>query len=189
MGFRVIIGLTGHFGLEQTLILKRAAVKVMRRSPVTILPLTEYDLTTDLGYLGDHAGIGETSLLWALHPDLVRLDSVPPDAPLDGVIGDDPRGAASVERGRTLLEQIAGRAAEVGARLLNQTTPEQRGEFIAALESGVQVLEHTFRQRQIRPKHEVPPVTTPDYLAYCQAIYHGDYQAAQIHAQRKLAQG
>ena len=31
----------------------------MSRSDSIVLPLTEYDLTTDLGYLGDHAGTGE----------------------------------------------------------------------------------------------------------------------------------
>src|SRR3954453_828208 len=62
LGFRVIVGLTGHFGLEQTLVLKRAALKVMRRSAVTILALTEYDVTTASGYSGDHAATGETSL-------------------------------------------------------------------------------------------------------------------------------
>jgi creatinine amidohydrolase len=186
MGFRLIVAITGHFGLEQTLILKRAALATMRRTPATILPLAEYDLTTDRGYLGDHAGIGETSLLWALRPDLVRLDAVPPDAPLDGVLGDDPRGAAGPERGRELLEQIAGRAVEVGARLLERTPPAERDAFVAAIEAGVRVLEHTFQQRQVRPKHEVPPITTPAYLAYCQALGRGDYADALAHAQRKL---
>src|SRR5271169_6078003 len=44
MGFRVILAFAGHFGVDQTLALKRAAVDVMDRSPVTVLPLTEYDL-------------------------------------------------------------------------------------------------------------------------------------------------
>ena len=51
MGLRVLAAFTGHFGLDQTLALKRAALAVMARSPVTILPLTEYDLVTDT-YLG-----------------------------------------------------------------------------------------------------------------------------------------
>ena len=56
----------------------------MERSPATILALTEYDLVTDT-YGGDHAGPGETSLLWALRPDLVRLDAIDSRSPLDGV--------------------------------------------------------------------------------------------------------
>ena len=58
MGFRVIVAFAGHFGVDQTLALKRAAVEVMDRSPVTVLPLTEYDLVTDM-YTGDHAGPGK----------------------------------------------------------------------------------------------------------------------------------
>lgn len=186
MGFRLIVGLTGHFGLEQTLILKRAGVAVMRRSPVTILPVTEYDMTTDIGYKGDHASTGETSLLWALRPELVRLDAVSPGAPLDGVLGPDPRGSASETLGQELLEQIAGRTAEVAARLLRHTAPLERAAYVEALAAGVRVLERTLRERGTRPKSLVPSITTPAYLAHCRAIYSGAYALAQSEAERKL---
>ncbi|MCK6629942.1 MAG: creatininase family protein [Anaerolineae bacterium] len=186
MGFRVIVAFTGHFGLDHTLTLKRAALTVMQRSPVTILPLTEYDLVTDI-YQGDHAGIGETSLLWSLWPDLIRLDHVPAHQPLDGVIGADPRGKASAEKGRELLQTIATRTSEVALRLLRQTSPLQRSDFIEAVRAGVAVLAKTSQQRQILPKKEVPSITTPAYLAYCQALYSGEYRAAKAHAERKLA--
>jgi creatinine amidohydrolase len=187
MGFRVIVGFTGHFGLEQTLALKRAALAVMGRSPVTILPLAEYDLTTDAGYTGDHAAVGETSLLWALRPDLVRLEAVPADQPLDGVLGVDPRGKAGPEQGRIWFEAIASRAAEVAGRLLAATTPVERAAFIEALAAGVRVLEKIAAQRQLLPQAAVPSITTPAYLACCQAIYRGDYRAAKTHAEKKLA--
>ncbi len=192
MGFRVIAAFTGHFGLDQTLALKRAALHVMRRSPVTILPLTEYDLTTDSGYLGDHAGVGETSLLWALQPDLVRLDAVPHNQALDGVIGPDPRGgdghnAASVETGAELLAVIVRRAADFALRLLNETDTLQRSAYIEALAAGVRALEKTAQQRAVLPKKDVPSITTAAYLAFCQALQRGDYRAAQAHAERKFA--
>ncbi|MBI5667401.1 MAG: creatininase family protein [Chloroflexi bacterium] len=187
MGFRVIVAFTGHFGLEQTLTLKRAALAVMARSPVTILPVTEYDLTTDAGYRGDHAGAGETSLLWALRSDLVKLDAVTPDAPLDGVLGADPRGVASADQGRVWLDTIAARTAEVAVRLLNDTTPVQRSDFIEALAAGVRVLEKTSEARRTLPKAQVPSVTTPAYLAYCQALYRGDYRTAKTVVEKKLA--
>lgn len=186
MGFRVIAGFTGHFGLEQTLILKRAACKIMRQSEVTILPLTEYDPITDAAYSGDHAGVGETSLLWSLRPDLVRLDAVSADAPLPGVLGLDPRGAASQERGQTLFALLTARIAELVRWHLQQDSA-QRQDYLAALEAGLQVLEATMRQRQLGPRASVPAVTTPAYLAFCQALCAGDYQAAREHAGRKLA--
>jgi creatinine amidohydrolase len=187
MGFRIIVAFTGHFGLAQTLTLKRAALTVMRRSPVTVLPVTEYDMTTDIGYKGDHAGEGETSLLWALRPDLVRLDAVGAGEPLDGVLGQDPRGVASRERGLTLLEDIAARNAAVALRLLDQTTPVDRADYLAALAEAVKVLDRTHTLREAGPKADVPSIATPAWLAYCQAMYAGDYRAAQKQAGRKLA--
>lgn len=186
MGFKVIVAFTGHFGLDQTLSLKRAALTVMERSPVTILPLTEYDLVTD-SYPGDHAAVGETSLLWALYPELVRLEAVPAEVPLDGIIGPEPRGAASPERGAEIVQAIAGRMAEVSQRLLRETSPLQRIDFIEAIRAGVKVLAKTSQQRQVLPKKEVPSISSPAYLAHCQALYTGDYRQAQAHAERKYA--
>jgi len=74
----------------------------MERSPVTILAVTPYHLVTDI-YQRDHAGTGETSTLWALQPELVQLEAVPPEFPLDGIIGPDPRPGASREKGQEIL--------------------------------------------------------------------------------------
>lgn len=186
MGFRVIMAFTGHFGLDQTLTIKRAALTVMERSPVTILPLTEYDLVTD-SYKGDHAAVGETSLLWTLYPDLVRLEAVPAESSLDGIIGPEPRGAASPEMGQEILQTIATRMAEVSHRLLHETSPLQRVDFIEAIQAGVKVLAKTSQQRQLKPKKDVPSISTPAYLAHCQAIYIGDYRQAKAHAEHKYA--
>ncbi len=127
MGFRVILAFTGHFGLAQTLALKRAACTAMQVCPAAILPLTEYDLTTDLGYDGDHAAVGETSLLLAVRPDLVRLEAVAADAPLEGIIGEDPRRRASAAHGAQLLEAIVERAAQMAARLSRRASTRRMG--------------------------------------------------------------
>lgn len=185
MGFRVIVAFTGHFGIEQTLILKRAAHSVMSRSPVTILPVTTYDLVSR-HYAGDHAGIGETSLLAALHPDLVRLDAVPADTKLDGVIGADPRGFAGAQRGNILLDQMLSAAEVTVTHLLRQSAVErERYHEISGLL--VRVLQKTFEQRQQLPKALVPSITTPAYLQSCQALYGGDYENAKKFAEMKLA--
>ena len=187
MGFQVIVAFTGHFGLDQTLALKRSAVEAMRQSSVTILPLTEYDLTTDHGYLGDHAATGETSLLWALAPELARVQDIPRHIPLDGVIGDDPRETASSEFGAELAQVITTRTADWALRLLQRTTPAERGDYLEALSVAAQALEATAAQRRVLPKASAPPITTPAYVAYCDALYRGDYRAAKAHAERKLA--
>ena len=186
MGFRVVVAFTGHFGLEQTLAFKRAAVNVMRRSSTVVLPLTAYDLVTET-YQGDHASIGETSLMWAIRPELVRLAQIPDSASLEGVLGPDPRGKASEAWGRELFDSIVERAAAVARRFTENTPAVERSHFIEALSAAVRVLEETYERRLRLPKSQVPPVTTLEYLAHCQALYRGDYRAAKQHAERKLA--
>ncbi len=187
MGLEVIVAFTGHFGLEQTLALKRAAVQVMDRSPVTVLPLTEYDLVAEL-YAGDHAGEGETSLLLATHPELVSLDAVHPSAPLDGVIGIDPRGTASRERGQELVREITSRGASLALWMAHEATVNERRQFREAVRAAVSVLEETQRQRATRPKSEVPPIASPTYVDHCIALSRRDFRSAQRLAQKKLSE-
>jgi creatinine amidohydrolase len=198
MGFRVILVFTGHFGLAQTLALKRAACTAMRActdqqartnlqgGPAAILPLTEYDLTTDLGYDGDHAALGETSLMLAVRPDLVRLEAAPPEAPLEGIIGEDPRGQASATLGAQLLEAIVARAVQMAQRFCMSDGLARQPAYQAALEAGVSVLEEIQRQRKVLSKAAAAPVTTPLYRQYCQALAAGDYEQALALAAKKL---
>ncbi len=183
MGFRVIAAYTGHFGIEQTLALKRAALTVMQAAPVTILPITAYDLISEF-WKGDHAAAGETAMLQALFPKYVRLDAVAADEPLDGILGDDPRNVRI--DGEKLVSEIVSRAAQVTNRLLNDTSPVQRSRYLETLQLAVKVLKKTYEQRQVMPKSLVPSITSPSYLAYCQAIYAGDYLLARQHIERKL---
>lgn len=187
MGFRLIVTFTGHFGLDQTLATKRAAWNAMSRSDSIVLPLTEYDLTTDLGYLGDHAGTGETSLLMACAPELVRLNAVSAQAQLEGVIGEDPRGNASQHAGKELMGAIVTRAAEMVHKFLAEWPYRERIPYHDALAVGVRVLEETSRSRALHGRDQVPPVVTPAYAAYCQAMHRGDYPAAVASASRKLS--
>jgi creatinine amidohydrolase len=184
MGFEVVLAFAGHFGLEQTLGMKRAALAAMRRTKAFILPLTEYDTVTDL-YPGDHAGLGEASLLMAFRPDLVRLEAVPPDAPLPGVIGPEPRGRASAELGLQIADAVAARAAGLARRLLMSAEHRRRYREILAL--SVAVMEETLSLRLAGGKNAVPPIGTPAWLAHCLALTHGDYDAAEAHLRAKQA--
>jgi len=139
------------------------------------------------GVTADHAGEGETSLLRALRPDLVRLDAVPEGEALDGALGQDPRGVASQERGEALLADIATSTAEVALRLWRPTTTVQRADYLVAVAAGVTVLAKTQALREERIKSEVGSISTPAYLAHCQAMYASDYRAAKAYADRKLA--
>ncbi len=192
MGFQVILAFTGHFGLAQTLALKRAARNAMQACrdtqgrPAAILPLTEYDLTTDLGYDGDHAALGETSLLMAVRPDLVRLEAVAADKPLKGIIGEDPRHRASAAHGTVLLEAIVERAAQMAQRFSAPDGLAQQPAYLAALQASVSVLEEIQRQRQTLSKAAAAPIVTPLYRQYCQALAAGEYEQALGFATKKL---
>lgn len=72
------------------------------------------DESDGLGIQTDHAAANETSLMMALHPDLVEIENLDPDPEVSpvGVSGEDPRTAASAERGHQAIEMQATRMAE-----------------------------------------------------------------------------
>ena len=119
MGFRAICLLNGHYGLENSIAVRRAALAC---KGATVIPIADYELLTDLG--GDRRPRGrgwETSLLWPVRPDLIDLDV---EGDLPGVIGADRRGRASVELGEQGLELASARAAALldrGARRAART--------------------------------------------------------------------
>ncbi|MBX3084560.1 MAG: creatininase family protein [Anaerolineae bacterium] len=184
-GFKVVLALTGHFGLEQTLAIKRASLQFMRQSPITVWGAGEFEAAVALGYKGDHAAKWETSLLWASHSDLIRLDAVAADQPLPGVQGEDPRGSASQQLGETAVQAIVSRWAALSDDLL-QLDGVRRMQYIEALSVGVRVLEALLAERQAKPRSQVPPLATPAYLDHLDALYRFDFPAAQRHAELKL---
>lgn len=186
VGFRVVLALTGHYGLEQTLAIKRASLRVMRANPVTIWAAGDFEAAIDLGYHGDHAAKWETSVLWAQRPDLIRLDARPLSEPLDGIIGTDPRSSASAELGKSTAQAIINRWAALGERLLTNTSHVQRMQYVEALAASVRVIDKLLAERAAKPRSQVPSLTTPAYLDHLGALYAGDYSAAQARAEAKL---
>jgi creatinine amidohydrolase len=183
MGFRGLLVLNGHYGLENTLAVRRAALAVTEEAGATVIALADYELLTDLGNRGDHAGTWETSLLLAARPELVRLD-VGGDLP--GVIGDDPRGDASAHLGRRGLDVAAERAAQALDAALAHSTAD-RVEYAAALRASVSALERLWQLREQLPRELVPPVQTAAWLLHVEALRDGDYERARAAAEQKLA--
>lgn len=184
MGFQLVLAFAGHFGLEQTLGMKRAALAAMRRTDAFILPLTEYDAVTDI-YSGDHAALGETSLLLSMRPDLVHLDAVPGTEPLPGVIGPEPRGHATAELGAEIIEATATRVSKLTSRLLGSA--EERRRYSRVVDLGVSVMERTLQLRLSAERASAPPIGTPNWLLHCAALTRGDYDRAEMHLNAKLA--
>ena len=114
-GFRAIIILTGHYGAAQQIVVRETAVRMSRALGIPVLGTPEYWLALDVGYTGDHAAWGETSLMMHLFPstvDLSRLDK----PPYQGVGGRDPK-ESSAEDGRKITETIVSRLATLAQKM------------------------------------------------------------------------
>ncbi len=177
MGFRAICLLNGHYGLENSIAVRRAALGC---EDATVIPFADYELLTDLGAAADHAGVWEASLLWPVRPDLVHLDV---EGELPGVLGDDPRGRAS----RGLGERGLDLASERAAAALERALTEPREPIAAALRASLRALERLWDLRQELPRDQVPPVLTPAWARHLERFREGDWAAAEAAAGEKRA--
>jgi creatinine amidohydrolase len=80
------------------------------------------DESDGLGIQTDHAAANETSLVMALHPDLVHMENLPPDPDEwpEAVGGRDPRVHASAGLGRRAIEMQADRMAGLLRKALDK---------------------------------------------------------------------
>lgn len=121
VGFRVVIGVTGHDVPEQRAAIEQALAAIKHNSGASGLAIMEGDLYDATEDRMDHAAHWETSLLMYLRPELVDLGQIA-DEKLDtpegqqaaGIYGKDPRLHASRELGATIANGIVE---SIGARL------------------------------------------------------------------------
>jgi creatinine amidohydrolase/Fe(II)-dependent formamide hydrolase-like protein len=124
-GFRHVVLLGDHGGYQSSLQRVAERLNRQRRDATATIALTEYyaasqDFNRALaarGYsadeIGQHAGLADTALAWAVDASLVRADALHPS---DGVSGDPRR--ASAELGRDGIEHIvATSVAAIRARI------------------------------------------------------------------------
>ena len=129
LGFRSIIIVTGHYGHNQQIVVREVAVRMSERLQIPVLGIPEYWLALDAGYLGDHAGIGETSLLWHLEPHLVAIDRIRND-PEYGKNNHIEKGS-SPGLGQKYTDLITKRLGCL-AKSMPKWTEEKRIDFITA---------------------------------------------------------
>jgi creatinine amidohydrolase len=125
VGFKVIIGVTGHDVDEQLESLQKAAQAIQVDGAAVGFAMKEgdlYDLEADKM---DHAGYWETSILMYLHPELVDLERIK-DVDLTteaghraaGILGRDPRTDASRALGEKFVNRIADNIGRKAQELL-----------------------------------------------------------------------
>ncbi len=130
-GIRVLVLFSGHFAPAQLAMIERLADDWNRAAPSLRVLALAVNMVPDLPLGPDHAAIFETTLLHALHPELVAIDRLPPLAPaaspepdpfgeqrhdpehaLYGIFGPDPRhfdpeGSATLLDG--MVDWLVGR--------------------------------------------------------------------------------
>lgn len=108
-GFRIIVA---HGHGPSTLAFRNAMPEFEKRYGVRCHHCWNRDAARidHLGLMIDHAAANETSLMMALHPELVHLQRAPSDlnAVLTGVGGRDPRTQASAEYGEACMAAVGG---------------------------------------------------------------------------------
>ncbi|MCC5974690.1 MAG: creatininase family protein [Rubellimicrobium sp.] len=122
-GVTTVVLFSGHFAGEQIAMIDAVARDWNNTgSPLRVMSFA-VSQATDCGIAPDHAALFETTLLAAIHPDLVRLDRLPdapaadpggnpmgphrhdPSHPLYGIFGPDPR-QFDLAAARPLLDRI-----------------------------------------------------------------------------------
>jgi creatinine amidohydrolase len=146
-GYRAVVVLTGHGPLDLNHLLKRTCAEAEERHPGLVayglcwlelnaarLEAPENGDPTTV----DHAARIETSWMLELEPDLVRLDALEddPEASQLGIYGRNPRFTASVELGRSQLEQGATLLAERARGLLAGVRPDTFEDLRKFIEYG-----------------------------------------------------
>jgi len=130
-GFKAAIVLTGHYGASQQMMVRETAVRETQRLGIPVLGTPEYFLAMDAGYMGDHGGRFETSLLMALRPELVDISQLTGDPPYKGIGGGDPQRESSAEEGERVSAAIVERLATL-ARRMPQWDAATVGAFLRA---------------------------------------------------------
>jgi len=130
VGFRVVIGVTGHDVEPQRNAIAQAVAKIQESGRATGFAMMEgslYDLTEDRM---DHAAHWETSLLMYLRPELVDLSRIAREEletddgrKAAGIHGRDPRRFASKELGEKIATAIVDAIGRKAQDLLASLEP------------------------------------------------------------------
>jgi creatinine amidohydrolase len=164
LGFQAIIILTGHYGHNQQIVVRETAARMSERLQIPVLGTPEYWLAQDAGYLGDHAGIGETSLMMYLLPDLVDIRRIRTD-PEYGA-NDAIEKGSSPELGKRYAELITDRLSKV-AKAMPRWSEANLEAFIRA--------ERALVSAQVKGWRKGPPWAAWQHIPERGLVHYGAY--------------
>ncbi len=125
VGFKVIIGVTGHDVEPQKAAIQRAVVAVQKTGKATGFAMMEGDLCDLTDDSMDHAGHWETSLMMYFRSELVDMEQIEGEdleseegRKEAGIYGRDPTKHASRELGEKIANRIADRTGQKARKLL-----------------------------------------------------------------------
>ena len=123
-GFHAAIVLTGHFPHQDDF--RRVSAIFMRHSSLRIWAGGDHEAIEGIEYPHGHAGRGETSVLWALYPELVDMSRLAQGTPeeISHVMATGPDAGQSSRRlGESLVEAHVTWLGRKGAELLAAYQP------------------------------------------------------------------
>ena len=123
-GFKAAILVTGHYGGIEIDMRVTAQIYAQHR-PLRATALADWEIMTYSDYRGDHAGVCETSQLWALRPELVDLSRMPAE-PFEGKLFASDENARKSNRREG--EQIVAAQVESLKKLSDKMLAEAQGE-------------------------------------------------------------
>jgi creatinine amidohydrolase len=181
-GFKGIILLTGHYGHNQQLVIRETGARMTERLDIPVIGNPEYWLAQDVGYTGDHAGIGETSILMHLHPELVdlpRIDSDPDYGP-SGLI----KAGTSDALGKLYCDTIVERLAAI-AKSMPTWTQKDKADCVRAERAIVTAQVTAWRRTGDQWKaFKLQRKTHPELLQYGKHIADKNFAAIEAMAAR-----
>jgi creatinine amidohydrolase len=114
-GFRIVVA---HGHGPSTRLLAENRRRLERAAGVRLRNLWRKNETDGFGFQIDHAASNETSLIMALRPELAHMERIEQgDIPL-GIMGDDPRKGASLQRGERIVARNLARMESVLKRMV-----------------------------------------------------------------------
>lgn len=152
-GFHAAIVLTGHNPYEHDL--RRLADIFMRHSPLRVWAGSDSETHGDTDLSDGHAGRYETSVMWAVRPDLVDASRLEDGTAAEGVMaGGEGARKASRRNGERLVAESADWLGSRAKDLLANYEPPQKG---SARTPGNKLGAMTFDEAELLWRQEVKP--------------------------------